>query len=1227
MYELLLAELGIAGGIEAGKKLAAVLRAQVHGDEIDRLFTEIEERYPDVPGLTAAGLAPLRDDPAFLEPLAFYWLYASFPRDAMIEVLEQHLGETPDRTPRELAVEVADLIDRFSARARESNKELFAIEALRQTLEEELGSIKAGMSRIEQQLAAQTEIRFLDLDTAPPLIRERLRRMVEEGADDLAPLQVEIEGVADPRSRIEDLARVPPRWLEEGSTRTWEFVGEYASGYALWAAAGKAFAEAAERPGADRAGLLARAAANYFLAGDEETHRDLLSKAEQLDARNPQVILSRLRPPLPAADRLAILAEAPDDLEPRPRAAIEVARAIAHLDLHEWDEARASLEIVRANAPDHIGLRELEPVLVIAENTERGQEGRPIDVAALRQAAAETKELREDLLTAFRFGESSQLLARAATALAIVGDHQEARALLATIHDEERAHEEARVALATAALSAGDIEFARGVVPQGDDEPARLLRAEIQAGSDDVGETRQAIADLDRLAAEASDASVQMQAAFSRQLLASTGHADSNPEAEKLLREARPELEALLRSELLIREQRLDEAENALLPYTDDYRALRELARIAGLKEDWQLAAERLRDVVQRAGVAEDRLLLADAQGKAGRIAEALAALEALASDLEAPREIRTAALSYATQFAVDSLDYAAAERFTSQWLELEPGLPRAAWGRLFALHRLGRTQEARQLIGAIDLDPNREDLAELYAAVLSEGDLEVAARKIAELSDRFGRPERLEYQFLMNAVRVRPEERLADLADEIRERWAAFPERFPQSQLIQAIPIDTSAEGIEAFFAEYVVPAAEHRQEYFDKVREGDAPLASLAAALGRPLVLTTIQLKPGLPIGFRDPTLEQLELESARAAIGRAVAFDSVSLAVLALLPPEISDTIRPLLPGSCVALATMDDLHRAVENPDARGADAMLGYDPSSGRGFFHDFSEEEIAEERRLVDRAMELAQETDVRPNLAPAHSTDFDELMEGEEINQTMLSWPATLSLASREGIAVYSDDRFIRVFARRVGLQAFGTASLLDALLERGLLTDQERLDARRHLRRRGVVGLGVTLDELLEEGREVGWRHEPEFRLAFPLIDQTAWRRPAIAETVRMWGAVLRTIFDEAPEQFDGWVARVIDAGKQANPSADYSFFAETLILNAWRPFENPEFLQALIAAVREMKRKVGWRQDPIDGIRVRLRAIAQASDVEERGIISTAFLREVSFRDQLRLFGIEI
>jgi hypothetical protein len=171
--------------------------------------------------------------------------------------------------------------------------------------------------------------------------------------------------------------------------------------------------------------------------------------------------------------------------------------------------------------------------------------------------------------------------------------------------------------------------------------------------------------------------------------------------------------------------------------------------------------------------------------------------------------------------------------------------------------------------------------------------------------------------------------------------------------------------------------------------------------------------------------------------------------------------------------------------------------------------------------------------------------------------------------------------------------------------------------------------VGVGVTLDELLTEGREVRWKHEQSRRLAFALTDPAAWNPAVILETVRMWGALLRTIFDEAPGEFEGWVARIIDAGKQNDPPVDYSFFAETLILIAWRPYadNSAEFVQALIAAVRKMRLQFGWSRDPLVGVHARLMAVAQASNSPEGGLLFRAFLRDVSFTDQLAMLGLRL
>ena len=89
--------------------------------------------------------------------------------------------------------------------------------------------------------------------------------------------------------------------------------------------------------------------------------------------------------------------------------------------------------------------------------------------------------------------------ARAATGMALAGDRLEARELLATVRDEEGANTDARMALATAALAAQDLEFARALAPADDGEPARLLRAELQAASSDDAQVAEAVAALDRL--------------------------------------------------------------------------------------------------------------------------------------------------------------------------------------------------------------------------------------------------------------------------------------------------------------------------------------------------------------------------------------------------------------------------------------------------------------------------------------------------------------------------------------------------------------------------------------------------------------------------------------------------------------------------------------------------------------------------------------------------------
>lgn len=1215
--------LEIAAGtiVDAGKAVAGALLGWAKSDDVTRLFLELGRRFGEVPGLTATGLEPLRDDIQFLQLLALFWSTGSFPREEMVTAIEPHLGETETQTPRELAEQVAEAIDLYSARVRESDQELFAIEVLRQ-------SLNAQLDVLRQEIRATSVVRHITVEWAPPLTRERLQRMLEDGAADVAPLQEAFRGHEDPRQIIKGLVAHPPIWLANGSCRTWEALGDIADGYALREEAATAFAQAAERLGADRPMLLARAAANARLAGEDERYHELLEKARALDEHHPQVILARLEPDSTPEERLAILDAASTQDDPRRQAALDVARAIAHMDGGAWDEAERLLNSVRENVPDHLALRELAPALTIGRNREPAGRGLQVDTTSLRTAASGLLALRDDVIAAFRFSESGRLLAHAVTALAIAGDKEEASALLDQIREEEKVDRGVAIELVEAALAAGKPDIARTLAPADpQNEREQLAAAHAAAFSRDGLATGGAVETLDRLL-RSNEKGIRAEAAFARQVAAFDDAIDPSPEAEGILEQESPALAALLAAERLRRAGEHAEAETRLLPHHDDVRVLRELIRWAGQEEAWDRVLELSRALVSRQPIPLDRLVFADALYRVGDRQEAIAEVNALRRDPTVPRDIRSDAYAYSARIASDAFDFQSLERVTREWLEFDQSEKRAAWNLVHALLRLTRSSEAVEIADRLSLEPEQLDQAELLAAVLDDGgDLETAARRTAELSDQFDRPERLEAQFLMVALRVRPVDRLDDLREQIQERLASFPERFPESRLIRSVPIDTSSpDGIDAFFREHIEPGAEHVQQVGEQVRRGETPIAALAASVGKPATLVTLQFERGLPVGFGDPVLDSLERESAAHAVNRAIVWDPVALAIVASLPREISELLRLAFPASVTTQATIDDISRASDSPSAdRDEYSVIGYDAASGQRFMHERSAEEIARERDAVARSLEIARSLQVRPDVDPAKPTEIDTFLEDRDREPAFATWPATLALAQREQMPLYSDDRYVRVHARRSGIPSFGTLAAIEALASRGMITDEQRLSARSQLRRRGANGVGMTLEELLAEARSTNWSLAEG--VAFPLLDPTPWTQTA-ADTFRMWGAFLRAAFTDAPDSFEVWVHRFLDAAKRNMSDRSYGFLAQSLLLIAWQPFhpDARQFLQALIRALREGRKVFGWYEDPVRTAAQRLSDMGKSQEAEVRGVLAQAFLQDVDLPDQLRLLGIE-
>jgi len=1214
-------EAAATGIVDSGKLIAEVLGNWARGDEVTRLFSELDERFVDVPAVSAVGLAPLRSDTRFLYALAQFWRTGALPHDQMVDAIEPHLGVAGDLEPRQLAEQVVDAIDLFSARARRDERELFGIEALRQDMRNRIEAL-----RVEVQRAAPA--RHTSVDWAPPLARDRLQRLLAEDPDEIAPLQDALDGLEDPRGTISGLINDPPPWLESAGHKRWSALGEVADAYGLWEDAAAAFLRASEMPGADRAMLIARAAADLGISGDEPQQRTLLARAQGLDPDHAQVILTTLRTVRDPNDRLRILDGAAPQPDERRQAAIGAARALAQLELRDLSSAEATLTEVASLDPGNLAVRELHPTLVLEQNRETASIGARIDSVGLRRSAERLKELRDDLIASFRYGESGRVLARAVEALALAGDEEKARSLLDEIRPEERDDHDAGFDLAAAAVAAGAFDRALALVPRETrTESEELARAQVAAFSNDPDAIAEAIPVLDRLL-DAEEKAMREGAAFARQVAALQTGVDPSDRAQSVIEASTPALGALLAAEQL--KHRGDDvgAETVLLPFHDDRRVLRTLIQWAAQRGEWDRMLELARAAVADEAVPVDRLMFADALKMTGRVGEAAAEAAALRRDETVTKELRTEAFALSAQLASEALDFETLERVTREWLNFAPTTQRAAWGGGGAALGFARAPEALEFADRRELQPRDLADAELLAATLEQGtDPETATRRLAELSDQFGRVERLEALFLMTALRVSPGDRLDDMGEQIRDRLAGFTERFPDSELIRSVPIDTSSpEGIDAFFRDHVEPGAQHVQEVSEKVANGELPLAGLAAALSKPVTVVTIQTERGLPLAFGDRLLASLEGQTATDAIGRSVVWDPVAVTVVAALGVELAECVRLALPASLVAQATLDDIARAADSIVDRDEYSVIGYDPSSDERWIRQRTAADVARERDGIEGAVRLARLLHARPDVDPSNPTDIDVFFADEDRDRGFATWPASVGLAQREGKPLYSDDRFVRAHARRAGVQAFGTVAALDAMAARGLIGEDVRIQARRLLRQRGGHGVGLTLDEAVEEARAAGWRLTEG--LAFALLDPTQWNPDAVVDAFRLWTAFLQSAFAEAPERFEPWVLRVLDATRRGLPHRSYGFVAQAVLLVAWQPFR-PEargFIRALIRALREARTTFGWYRDPLSGAANNLMTLIGSGEMAEvQWTLAQSLLRDVDLLDALQLMGV--
>jgi hypothetical protein len=1097
------------------------------------------------------------------------------------EPLELRLAQLlvfDDIDPQQLAALVGQSVEENLPRAKRSDREALLLEGKRTRAE--FQELKEQVTDMSSAVQAPMTVKALQLARATvelgPSQEDTVRKLAERDPEGAVAVQESL--AAGGGAAVADAIANARPWLEQGSAALWEAAGRIAESTGHLRVAQQAYERAADHPGVeDRTRQLMRASIAAGTGEDLGREQELRDAARSEDPENPAVLLRDARDVRDPDEKLALLQSitpADDDQS----ASLEISRVEALIGKREFALAREAIARVRHLQADPRGPDELDAGVTLSE----AQVGMPdelgLEPQRLTEAAETFVRLADEMHDQERWYEAAILTARAILSYALGENRSKATRLFdKTIADERLLHsEDARRLLASAALLLQRFDNVLALLPAGNNESDRLDRAAAAVMSGDPARSASAADELGELMRAGGEE--QIRSAYLL-LCASTNNAAVawDEEAERLVAAEQPWTATMLKAFRLATEDDLVGAEAQVRPHTDKPTALRYLVHLAGRQDEHEKARRLAELLVQRTGAPGDRLLLATVLMRTGDTDAAIERLIALGRDQNAGIDDRTSAYARAAVLAQDTEEFGQLETISKEWAEIdESDDPR--WGRLLALAMLFRHEEAIATWSELgEPEANSIPRARLLGEILALAAEPERALKIqASLSDRFERPEELEAMLMYTALRVENDTPpLADnLLARIRESFATFPERFPESTSFRAVQIDPEnpAASLLASFGERLKDRAESTQQLAKGIAAGTSAVAMLAADAGRSIG-ETLFLLPAIPIGYPDEQFETLDRADAEAAYDASAAvWDPSTIFIITSLGAELEQRIRNALPASRVVRATQQDTARDIvaSTSGERGEISIVDGTLAVG-----SWPENARSANDRRAKEMHRLAAEI---PGSSPDAGEGDDELLRiatNAEAPSSIRSWAGTLALARDEGLSVFSDDRVVRRSARELGVKTFGTIALIDVLADRGVLTGEERDGIRHRILAHGALGARHTTAELVAIAREVQWQPTAGMRAA--LGDSSAWASLRGTWAERVLG-LLDAVAREAPEHMDRWVHRAIDAAAH-DVGGDYLGHAKLLLLVAINPLTDPPRmsdtgLRALIASLRQMR-----------------------------------------------------
>jgi hypothetical protein len=902
-------------------------------NETGKLFRLIEtdvRRHPLPPGTTDAviqRLDGLRVDPtvagALMTLLDTGNLRAKDPlRKRLTELL---VFDDPRLVPSELADIVVAAVEANLHRAKRNDREashLYA-QVTQAVVREELADLPERVASAVSDAGSRfpPASAAVQVGRALAALRPSQARVMEELAvedpDGCGHLQEML--TAGGAERIAAIIDAPQAWLEHGSAALWDAAGRLADSIGRMAQAQLAYERAADHPAvSDRPRQLIRA--SNAAAAQGNTHRavELLDTARTLDPENAAVLIQDARDSTDLQRSLEIL-DRVTPVDDNQTVLAELVRAGALIGQANFISAREAIGRARELEVDGYGSAEMQAITDLAEAQwglqDEAEPSPPLLSSAAQQFVAFLNEAREQE----RWDAASVHGARAIQAYALAGDTREAGRLLDEALADRRLQTgmDAHRGLVQGALLLQRFTDVLKLVPDGGEEDDRLDRAAAQImGGDAVGIVK-AASDL-RALIEVENEGTYRAAFLLLCAAANDLDVEWDEKAARIVGDKRPSTVAFLHADRLARGGDLSGAEAQLRAYADQPNVLRFLIHLAERQGKLDVALRTASNLAQRTGAASDRLLLATLLAQDNEQDLAIERLLAVARDEQATLDERCMAYGRATNLLQEAARLTEVERLAREWAKLdETGNPR--WMAVFALTLRFRHTEALAAWHELgEPDPDTEFRALVLGEIFSVAAEPIPALEIlSEVSDRYGRPERLEANLLFGALRLehRCPSLPAALEAQIRETFGTFLQRFPNSTRIRLVPVDLRdpAASLVAALGEELTHRGQHAATLAHGVRAGLTAVPMLAASAGRSVGETLLRLQ-ALPLTFPDDqTARQDRGDAATAYDAGAAIWDPSAIFVVAALGGEVEASIRGALMASSVARATQQDAAR--------------------------------------------------------------------------------------------------------------------------------------------------------------------------------------------------------------------------------------------------------------------------------------------------------------------------